>query len=46
MNKISFTFSEKLKEAMALRGIKSSQIEKISEDLFKNKKNNKNAPNN
>ncbi len=34
MNDTPFTFSERLKEAMQLRHLKSSQIEKISIELF------------
>lgn len=38
MNNTPFSFSERLKEAMKLRNLKSSQIEKISIELFENKK--------
>lgn len=38
---INATFSERLQEAMKLRNLKSSQIEKISEQLYNEKKINK-----
>lgn len=38
MDSIPCTFSERLREAMKLRNIKSSQIEKISTELYKSNK--------
>ena len=35
---IKSTFSERLKEAMKIRNLKSSQIEKISEKLYNEQK--------